>query len=199
MTNKKLLLATKNKGKIEEFQKILTDIDIMSLNDFKIEEPEENGKSFSENSALKARYYGENLKISAIADDSGLCVDELDNFPSIYSSRFNNGNKDYSYAFNALELLLKYKNAEDYSAFFVCNISFYNYDTKIINSFEGKVYGRLTFPSRGDNGFGYDSIFIPDGYDKTFAEMTSEEKNVISHRARAVEKFRNWFDKNKKF
>ena len=196
----KILLATKNQGKINELQKILTqfNIEVMSLNDYTIEEPEETGKTFTENSILKARYYGEKLNISAIADDSGLCINELDNFPSIYSARINNGNKDYTNSFNVLELLLKYKNITDYSAKFVCSISFYNNKTKSVNSFEGNVYGKVRFPASGNNGFGYDPIFVPDGYFKSFAELTQDEKNKISHRAKALEKFVNWFKDNYK-
>lgn len=196
---KQILLATKNQGKIREMQEILNkfDIEVLSLNDFDIEEPEETGKTFVENSVLKAKYYGEHLNISAIADDSGLCVDELNNFPAIYSARLNNGNKDYTYAFNVLKLLLEYNNIEDYSAHFVCNVSFYNNENKSVNSFEGNVYGKLRFPASGTEGFGYDPIFVPDGYKKTFAELGSVEKNKISHRARALEKFISWFEINK--
>lgn len=196
MTNQ-ILLATKNQGKINELQKILNtfNIEVLSLNNYNIDEPEETGKTFSENSSLKAKYYGEKLAISAIADDSGLCVDKLNNFPSIYSARINNGNKDFTFAFNTLKLLLEYNNIEDYSAHFVCNISFYNYKTKNVNSFNGEVHGKLHFPPKGNNGFGYDSIFVPNGYDKTFAEFESEEKNKISHRADALNKFVEWFEK----
>lgn len=191
----KILLATKNQGKIQELQNILNkfNIKVLSLNDFSIEEPEETGLTFAENSSLKAKYYGELLNISAIADDSGLCIDELNNFPAIYSARLNNGDKNYFYAFNVLQLMLKYNNIEDFTAHFVCNISFYNNKNKTINSFEGNVYGKLQFPAKGDAGFGYDPIFVPDGYNKTFAELGSVEKNKISHRARALEKFVEWF------
>ena len=191
----KILLATKNEGKIKEFQQLLKnfEIEILSLKDFNISEPEETGKTFEENSTLKAKYYGENLKISTIADDSGFCINALNNFPSIYSSRINGNNKDYLNTFNFLELLLKYNNITDYSAHFCCNISFYNFETKSINSFEGKINGKLDFSIKGNNGFGYDPIFIPNGYNKTFAEMSMEEKNKISHRAKALEKFIKWF------
>lgn len=196
----KILLATKNQNKIKELKTILNNFnfEVVSLNDLcgikEPEEPEETGKTFAENSSLKAKYYGDCLKMSAIADDSGLCVDELNNFPSIYSSRLNNNNKDYNYSFNVIKLLLEYNNIEDYSAHFVCNISFYNYKNKSINSFEGNAYGKLKFPASGENGFGYDPIFIPDGYLKSFAEIEAEEKNKISHRVKAIEKLTKWFE-----
>ncbi|MBR2141549.1 MAG: RdgB/HAM1 family non-canonical purine NTP pyrophosphatase [Rickettsiales bacterium] len=188
-----ILLATKNKGKIKEMRDIIKNVNITSLDDFDIEEPKETGSTFAENSSLKAKYYGEKLKISAIADDSGLCVDGLNNFPGIYSARFNNGCKDYSYSFNALELLLKYNNIRDYSAHFVCNVSFYDFNTKITTSFEGVVKGKLKFPPSGNGGFGYDPIFVPDSYSKTFGEMSADEKNTISHRARAIKKLSLWY------
>ena len=191
----KILLATKNEGKIKEFQQLLKsfNIEILSLKNFDIEEPEETGKTFEENSALKAKYYSENLGISTIADDSGFCINALNDFPNIYSSRVNGNNKDYLNTFNFLELLLKYNNINDYSAHFCCVISFYNFNTKKIHSFEGKIDGKLDFSIKGSNGFGYDPIFIPNGYNKTFAEMSIEEKNKISHRAKALEKFIKWF------
>ena len=194
----KILLATKNNGKIKEFNELLKNfnVEVLSLKNFDIEEPEEAGSSFEENSALKAKYYGESLGMSAIADDSGFCINALNNFPSIYSSRINGDNKTYLNTFNFLQLLLKYNNISDFSAHFSCVISFYNFDTKKINSFEGRVNGKLVFSIKGSNGFGYDPIFVPDGYDKTFAEMSMEEKNKISHRAKALEKFVNWFGNN---
>lgn len=195
---KEILLATKNDGKIKEFKKLLEkfNVEVLSLRDFSIEEPEETGKTFEENSVLKVRYYAENLKISALADDSGFCVNALNNFPAIYSSRLNGTNTNYLNTFNVLELLLKYNNISDYSAHFCCSISFYDFTTKKVNSFEGKIEGKLDFSIKGTNGFGYDPIFIPNGYDKTFAEMDMDEKNKISHRALAFDKFIKWFGDN---
>ena len=192
---KKILLATKNNGKIEEFKKLLSnfDIEVLSLRDFDIEEPEENGKTFQENSIIKAKYYAEKLKISSIADDSGLCINALNGFPSIYSARINGDNKDYKNTFNFLELLFKHNNIKDLSAFFICNVSFYDYDKKEVFSFEGKVNGNLDFTIKGESGFGYDPIFIPNGYNQTFAELGIEEKNKISHRALAFNNFIKWF------
>lgn len=195
---KKILIATNNQGKIKEFKELFKNfenIKLFSLVDFeKIEEPEETGKTFKENSLQKAKYYAEKLKISAVADDSGLSINALDGFPGIYSGRFNNGEKkDFSFAINAIDLLLKYKNIKDYSASFFCCISYYDFDEKSSNSFLGEIKGKLRFPSKGNNGFGYDPIFVPEGYDKSFAEFSMEEKNSISHRAKALDKFMLWF------
>lgn len=194
----KVLIATTNKGKIAEFKKLFSnfDVDTLSLEDFPtIEEPAEDGKTFEENSIIKAKYYGEKFKISTIADDSGFCVKALDNFPGIHSARMV-PNKDYkNYGAKLLQDKLKEKNTNDLSAFFVCNITFYDYDLKKSNSFEGSINGNLTFPPVGDNGFGYDPMFTPNGYTKTFGEMDIKEKNKISHRAVALEKFKEWFIK----
>lgn len=192
---KKILLATKNNGKIEEFKKMFGEfnIEVLSLRDFDIEEPEENGKTFQENSAIKAKYYAEKLKISSIADDSGLCINALNGFPSIYSARINGSNKDYNNTFNFLKILLNYNNLTDYSAFFICNVTFCDYDKSEIFSFEGRVDGVLDFTAKGTDGFGYDPIFIPNGYTKTFAELNMEEKNKISHRGVAFNNFIKWF------
>lgn len=200
---KKILLATSNKGKIKEFEKMFksfNNVELFSLKDFEtIEKPEETGKTFEENSIQKAKYYAEKLKISTIADDSGLCVDALDGFPSIYSARLNSENdKDFSFAFNVIKLLLDYKNIKDFSARFCCNITFYDFDSKIHSSFLGEIKGNLRFPPQGENGFGYDSIFVPNGYNKTFAEFSLDEKNSISHRYKALEKFGVWVKNNLK-
>ncbi len=198
---KNILLATSNQGKVKEFQKLFENfrnIKLFSLADFnKIDEPEETGKTFKENSLEKAKYYAEKLKISSIADDSGLSINALDGFPAIYSGRFNNGEKkDFSFVFNAINLLLKYKNTDDYSASFFCCMTYYDFDKKTHNSFLGEIKGNLRFPPSGDNGFGYDPIFIPEGYNKSFAEFSTDEKNSISHRARALAKFKNWLEES---
>lgn len=200
---KKILLATGNQGKVLEFGKLFenfNNVELLSLKDFeKIEEPEETGKTFEENSLQKSTYYGEKLKISTIADDSGLWVNALGGFPGIYSGRFNNGEKkDFSFSFNALKLLLDYNDIKDFSAKFCCSITFYNFETKEHNSFLGEIEGKLIFPPRGNGGFGYDPIFMPNGYNKTFGEFTMEEKNSMSHRGIALKKFEDWL-KNKFF
>ncbi len=194
-----ILLATANPNKVAEYQEIFRKLNIKTIScaDLPpINEPQENGNTFKENAIIKATYYGEYFKKSCIADDSGLNVVKLNNFPGIYSARVIK-NKDYRhYGANLLESKLKEVKTEDFSAFFICNIAYYDFIEKKCTSFEGRVDGRLTFPPSTEDGFGYDIMFIPNGFDKTFAQLGKDIKNKISHRARALELFYNWF-KNK--
>ena len=198
---KKILIATNNKGKVTEIADLLTPfgIETISAIDYNLEEPEENGKSFEENSIIKAKYYSSKTGEIALADDSGLCIDLLNGEPGIHSARWaidQNGKKDFAknfaLAFEKIKEALIKKgadiNLDKINAHFICNLSLYNPKTNEINSFEGKVSGHLTFPARGHKGFGYDPIFIPNGYDKTFGEMDYKDKEKISHRTRAFNK-----------
>ncbi len=197
----KILIATNNKGKVTEIADLLTPfgIETISAIDYNLEEPEENGKSFEENSIIKAKYYSSKTGEIALADDSGLCIDLLNGEPGIHSARWaidQNGKKDFAknfaLAFEKIKEALIKKgadiNLDKINAHFICNLSLYNPKTNEINSFEGKVSGHLTFPARGHKGFGYDPIFIPNGYDKTFGEMDYKDKEKISHRTRAFNK-----------
>ena len=194
---KKILIATNNKGKVTEIADLLTPfgIETISAIDYNLEEPEENGKSFEENSIIKAKYYSSKTGEIALADDSGLCIDLLNGEPGIHSARWainQNDKKDFALAFERIKEALIKKgadiNLDKINAHFICNLSLYNPKTNEINSFEGKVSGHLTFPARGHKGFGYDPIFIPNGYDKTFGEMDYKDKEKISHRTRAFNK-----------
>ncbi len=191
---KQLLIATNNKGKFFEIEYLLNQINIKAIPTFQfnIEEPEETGKTFAENSLLKARYYGSKTGLMALADDSGLCVDAMNGEPGIYSARFaknDRGENDFNFAFEKISAAIKNNN---YAAHFICNLGFFDPKTNFEISFEGRVDGNLTFPARGNKGFGYDPIFIKNGMNQTFGEIDPKEKDQISHRADAFLKLVNW-------
>jgi XTP/dITP diphosphohydrolase len=201
---KKILIATGNKGKFLEISALLKPlgIEVVSTADFKLDEPEETGETFAENSLIKARYYGQKTGLIALADDSGLCVDALSGKPGIASARFaideKTGEKNFPLAFEKIffELaeigITPEKNPK---AHFICNLSLFDPTTNFEISFEGRVDGNLTFPARGDKGFGYDPIFIKKGMKESFGEIDAALKDKISHRAKAFEKFVTWLEK----
>jgi XTP/dITP diphosphohydrolase len=189
-TQTKLLIASGNEGKIMEIREIMSDfnVEIVSAKDFGIAEPEETGETFIENAVLKAKHYGDISGLPALADDSGLCVDALGGAPGIHSARWGGEAKDFNAAMKKVESELPdKKNAK---AKFVCALALYwpKMPKNNLETVEGYVEGALTFPKRGTKGFGYDPIFIPKGYDKTFAEIDHEVKLKISHRADAFDK-----------
>lgn len=181
----KIILASNNSGKIKEFREIFSkfNIEIVSLAEMCFSgEIIENGNSFMENALIKAKTIFDIYNLPVISDDSGLCVRALNYEPGIYSARYNgmeNGSKKNQY------LLGKMKNSSDRYAYFECSIIFYLAKDKYYH-FQGKVEGDINYEEKGDNGFGFDPIFIPKGYNKTFAEMDNLIKNEISHRALAV-------------
>lgn len=194
----KILIATNNKHKVIEFKNILSDfkdIELITPKDLGINiEPDENGNSFEENSKIKCIEFYKESKIPVVADDSGLEIDVLDKQPGIYSSRFAGlYASDKDNRIKVLQLLDKVK-AEHKMARFRCVICFY--DGQDINFFDGTVEGKIINEERGSKGFGYDSIFIPNNYTQTFAELDENIKNKISHRANALKKFSD-FLKNK--
>ena len=182
---KKVIFASKNEGKIREVNHILKDLDIsiVSLSDM----PEhfeivEDGKSFEENALIKARKVFEKFNIPAIADDSGLTVEQLKGAPGIFSARYAGENADD--AANNKKLLQELKKfPEPHKAKFVCAAVYYDgkETTTVTGNFEGKIIDK----ARGKNGFGYDPLFVPDGYSVTSAELDQDVKNRISHRYNA--------------
>jgi len=153
--------------------------------------PEENGKTFEDNALIKARHYFKLSNMPVIADDSGFCIPALDNQPGIFSARFAEPDKNYFQAFQKIKLLLQQKGIEQYDgidAYFICYlVLFYDKNKFIVTN--GEIHGKLNFSTINANGgFGYDPIFIPDGFNKTFAEMSPQEKNSISHRSIAIKK-----------
>ena len=195
---KKLLIATHNQGKVLEFQQMFSDMDleIKSAADFDLAEPEETEKTFEGNALLKARAACTATGLPALADDSGICVDALDGVPGIYSARW--GETPNGRDFNvAMERVYKELGGIDgtQTAYFIAVLALVYPDGQE-ELFEGRMAGHLTWPMRGSQGHGYDPIFVPNGYDVTCAQMKAEDKNAISHRAKAVEKFKKYLEKN---
>tara|TARA_B100001741_G_scaffold312777_1_gene316976 strand:+ start:4714 stop:5322 length:609 start_codon:yes stop_codon:yes gene_type:complete len=196
---KKIVVASHNLGKVREINALLKKqgIETISLKRFNINEPRETGLTFIENSVLKSKNTSKKTNLIAIADDSGLCIPLINNEPGIYSARWAGRKKDFSIAMNKIEKKMKTicsMTKKDRRAFFVCALSLY-FPDNTYKVFEGKVYGHLQFPPRGNNGFGYDPIFVPNGYKKTFGEMTYSFKERISHRAIAFQKLNSYLKK----
>jgi len=196
---KKIVIASHNKGKVREIGELLAPLglSVVSASEMGVDEPEETGLTFSENAILKAVNTANKTGLPALADDSGLCVEDLDGAPGIYSARWAGENKDFTVAFARIQKELSNKNISSANpkAYFICSLCLAVPDTDT-QIFEGRIDGVLTFPPRGEHGFGYDPIFIPDGYDMTFAEMNSKEKYAISHRARAFKKLLEYLENN---
>ena len=183
----KLVLASHNQGKIDELSQILAPygVKILSARDLKLPDVDETGETFAENAALKAEAISEYTGMPCLADDSGLCVDALDGRPGVYSARYA---ADNNARINKLIGELKESGKADWSAHFSCVLALKipHQKTKF---FEGRVDGKIIENRRGSEGFGYDPVFVPDGYERTFAEMSKEEKAKISHRGKALLQF----------
>ena len=196
---KKIVVASHNTGKIKEIKNLLKPFKfkVYSALDFKIKEPKETGKTFIENSIIKAKSVSQKSNCIALADDSGLCINSLNGNPGIYSARWAGKNKDFGLAIQKIEEKLKAISStskRNRRAHFCCALTL-SYPSGRIISFQGKVYGHLEFPKRGLNGFGYDPIFVPEGYKKTFGEMNFNYKERISHRQIAFNKLKNYLIK----
>lgn len=190
---KELVVATHNAGKAKEIAALLGPFisRFYTANDLDFPEPEETEDSFVGNAALKALSAAQYTGKAALADDSGFCVEALDGAPGIYSARWaenEHGERNFNYAMERVRQALVDKGveAQGAKASFVCVLSLAWPDGHV-ESFEGRVHGQLCFPPRGDKGFGYDPIFVPDGYEQSFAEIDSQEKQAISHRGKAFE------------
>ncbi len=183
LKSKKLVVATNNSHKLKEIKEILGGFEIIPAREVsKSFNPEEKGSSFCENALIKARELKKFTELPVLADDSGLEVFALGGEPGVFSSRYSKEGSDES---NLRKLLLNLEGIKDRRARFVCCMVLIVGD-RVIKK-EGFVYGNIIEEPRGKGGFGYDPVFMPDGYDKTFAEMSGDEKNAISHRRRALE------------
>ena len=183
----KIVIASNNIGKIKEFKKLLgnRNLEVISLEDFAIPSPEETGKTFQENADLKAKYYSNYTKFPVLADDSGLVIDKLDGAPGIYSARWAGVEQNYLNAFAKIEKSLAEKGEVSSDAAFVCSLSL-RWNDGHVENFAAKTLGKISFPPRGESGFGYDPIFTPNGYQNTFAQLPITVKNQLSHRALAL-------------
>lgn len=188
---REIVLSTDNINKLREIREILEDLDIKIYGKSDIEgldfEVIEDGDTLYDNALKKASAMAERVDYAVLADDTGLFVKALNGEPGVHSARYASEHDDKK---NREKLLNNLKDKEDRSAYFKTEIILIDEDKNII-PIEGVCPGKISLEERGDNGFGYDSIFIPDGFDKTFAEMSHEEKNQISHRARALKNLRD--------
>ncbi len=185
---KKILIGTHNRGKFREIALLISKkYKKISPKSLKIKSPNETGKTFSSNSKLKANYFSKFVKFPVISDDSGLCIKSIRNKPGIYSARLA---KKHGSFFKAMQYLLKkMKNKKNRSAYFVCALTFK--DTKKDSiSVIGKINGTISKKIKGNKGFGYDPIFIPDSYSKTFGELPKYKKMKIDHRFIAFKKLK---------
>ena len=192
----KILVGTNNAGKLKEISALLPkNLEIYSAYDFKIKSPIENGKTFEENSLIKAKYFSKKSKMICLSDDSGLEIDILEGAPGIHSARWGGEKKDFVKAMNRVfkELGKKNKNwkIKKIKARFVCALTIFGPNQKTINSI-GKIEGYISPSMKGKNGFGYDPIFIPKGKKITFGEMKASQKYKIDHRFKAFKKIKKF-------
>lgn len=184
-----LLIATRNRGKVLEIAQLLSGLPVnaRSLADFShVAEVEETGATFEENATLKARFYAEETGLPTLADDSGLEVEALGGAPGIYSARYAGPHATDA---ERISLLLEELSATGDSgrrARFVCALAFVRPGEENVRLFRGICAGRIASEPRGEGGFGYDPVFIPEGYGQTFGELSAEIKNQLSHRAHAL-------------
>jgi XTP/dITP diphosphohydrolase len=187
----RLLFASQNRHKIEEIKPLLPpSIEVLSLSEVKyFEEIPETSPTLEGNALQKAQFIFEKFQMPCFADDTGLEIEALEGRPGVYSARY--AGEDKSADDNIQKILRELEGVENRSAVFKTVIALVGVSDKPI-LFEGIVKGSITKDKRGSNGFGYDPVFMPEGYSTTFAQMSLEEKNKLSHRSRAVKKFAEW-------
>jgi len=193
----KLLIGSNNQGKIKEIRDLLPkNLDIFSSQDLHLKSPKENGKSFEENSLIKAKYFSKKSKIICLADDSGLEIDLLNGGPGIYSARWGGKKNNFNLAIKRVYKELNKKNKfwfkKKQRARFKCVLSIYWPNNKFV-SVKGQVEGSISRTKKGNNGFGYDPIFIPKNYKITFGQMKPSKKYKIDHRFKALKKIKKFF------
>lgn len=201
VTEKRLVVASHNQGKVREIRELLKrfDIETVSAAELNLPEPDETGTSFRENAELKARAAATASGLLALADDSGLSVTALGGQPGIHSARWAGEPRDFAHAMEKVEQELARSGTPDRTARFICGLALAwpqrpaqgapdLGEVAHVEYVEGEVKGTLIWPPRGTHGFGYDPMFVPDDYDITFGEMDAAEKHRISHRADAFAK-----------
>lgn len=186
---KELVIASHNQGKIKEFTEMLSPfgVKVYSALELNLPDVEETGSTFKENAVLKAETLSQISGKPCLADDSGLCVNALGGRPGVYSARYA-PNRNFDVAMDKLISELKDSQSSDWSAYFTCVLAL-KAPGQATRFYEGKIDGKIVANRRGDKGFGFDPIFVPDGFNQTFAEMPAEQKSLISHRGRAVKAF----------
>ncbi len=192
-----LIVGTNNRGKLREIKDLLPkNLKIYSLRGLKLKSPKENGKSFKENSLIKARFFSKKTKMTCLADDSGLEINVLNKKPGIFSSRWAGAKGNFNTAIKKVfnELSKKDKNwkSKKIKARFICVLYIYWPDGKNFSG-KGKIEGFISSKKKGKNGFGYDPIFIPNKRKITFAQMLLKEKFKIDHRSKAYRKIKKFF------
>ena len=190
----RLVVASHNPGKVWEIKQLIAPygLDVIAASDLQLDEPEETEKTFEGNAALKAVAAAKSSGLPALADDSGLQVDLLNGDPGIYSARWAGPSKDFSVAMEKVAKAISVKKGwrgKGPKANFIC-VMCLAWPNGEIETYTGKVHGRLVWPGRGGNGFGYDPMFVADGEKLTFGEMDPDDKHAISHRARAFAEFK---------
>ena len=192
-----LFIGSNNRGKIKEIRDILPKkVEILTPKDLNLKSPKENGKTFDENSFIKAKFFSKKSSMICLADDSGLEIDSLDGLPGIYSARWGGKKNNFNLAIKKVFKELKKKNLNWYktktSARFICSLTIYWPNNKFI-SVNGKIEGTISRFKKGNKGFGYDPIFIPLNKKITFGQMKPKEKYKIDHRIRAFRKIKKFF------
>ena len=193
---KEIVIGTNNNGKLREIKDLLPkSYKISSPKDYKLKSPKENGKTFLKNSLIKAKYFSKKTRKICIADDSGLEISLLNNQPGIYSASWGGKKNDFNLAISKIYSKLEKKDKnwrkKKVSAKFICALTIYGLKKKPIQSL-GIINGKLSKTKLGKNGFGYDPIFIPKGYNLTFAQMDKSKKYKIDHRAMAFKKIKKF-------
>ncbi len=192
----KLVLGTNNQGKVREITKLLPfNVSIDTPKRLKIKSPKEDGSSFLENSLIKAKYFSKKTKKVCLADDSGLEIDALGKKPGIYSARWAGKKSDFKTAIKKVYRELKKKNInwdKKIRCRFICALTIYWPDKKYFQSV-GRIEGKISYRPKGIKGFGYDPIFIPNGYNITFGQMSFSKKSKLDHRYKAFKKIKKFF------
>ena len=192
-----LFVGSNNQGKIKEIRALLPkNLKILTPKDLNLKSPNENGKTFNENSLLKAKHFSEKTNMICLADDSGLEIDILDKLPGIYSARWGGKKSNFNLAIKKVFNELRKKNINwkksKPTARFICSLTIYWPNNKFI-TVNGKIEGTISEFKKGNNGFGYDPIFIPLNKRLTFGQMNPKKKYKIDHRKMAFKKIRRFF------
>jgi len=192
----KIVIASHNQGKISEIREMLApfEIEVCSAKELNLPDVEETGTTFEENARLKAETLAKASGLPCLADDSGLCVNALSGRPGVYSARYA-PDRDFNKGMDMLLTEIVHSGSDDRRAHFSCVLAL-AYPEGTCRVFEGRVEGQIAREKSGNGGFGYDPIFIPDGFDKTFGHFSAEEKAAVSHRGRAFAKFIEYLTKN---